>query len=183
MSPVPPPVSPPARGDVWLVDFGSPVAREQGYRRPAVVLSADRLNTRSGLVIVVACTAAHRGLPTHVQLEPGPSGLRETSYAKAEDIKSVSTERLLHRLGTAPPGELAQLTRIVALQAVHVGSLEAVDAGNSAGTASSVHLRTCLTETTTETAGMASRTRRGSVRPARADRGGLRQSRAGPPGR
>ncbi len=106
----------PARGDLWLVDFGTPVGHEQGYRRPAVVLSADRLNTaRSGLVIVVPCTTAHRGLPTHVELEPGPSGLRETSYAKAEDIKSVSTDRLVHRLGAAPTGELAQLTRIVAL--------------------------------------------------------------------
>lgn len=106
----------PARGDIWLVDFGTPVGREQGYRRPAVVISADRMNTgRSGLVIVVPCTTANRGLPTHVQLEPGPSGLRETSYAKAEDIKSVSTDRLLHRLGAVPPGELAQLTRIVAL--------------------------------------------------------------------
>jgi mRNA interferase MazF len=50
-----------------------------------------------------------------VQLEPGQSGLRETSCAKAEDIKSVSIDRLAHRLGAAPADELARLTRIVAL--------------------------------------------------------------------
>jgi mRNA interferase MazF len=101
---------------VWLVDFGTPIGREQGFRRPAVVLSADRLNSgRSGLVIVVPCTTADRGLPTHVALEAGSSGLRETSYAKAEDIESVSVDRLVHRLGTTPPAELAHLTRIVGL--------------------------------------------------------------------
>jgi mRNA interferase MazF len=101
---------------VWLVDFGTPIGREQGFRRPAVVLSVDRFNTgRSGLVIVVPCTTAHRALPTHVQLESGPSGLRETSYAKAEDIKSVSIDRLARRLGAAPAEEVARLARIVAL--------------------------------------------------------------------
>lgn len=115
MSPEPTPPRP-ARGEVWLVDFGTPIGREQGFRRPVVVLSADRFNAgRSGLVIVVPCTTAHRGLPTHVALEPGSSGLRETSYAKAEDIKSVSVDRLVHRLGTAPAAELTHLTRIVAL--------------------------------------------------------------------
>lgn len=108
--------APPTRGEVWLVDFGTPIGHEQGFRRPAVVLSVDRLNSgRSGLVIVVRCTSTRRALPSHVELEPGSSGLRETSYAKAEDIKSVSIERLLHRVGSAPAVELAQLTRIVAL--------------------------------------------------------------------
>ena len=90
----------PHRGEVWLVDFGEPVGREQSGRRPAVVVSADPSNeSRAGVVIVVPMTTARRGLPSHVEIEPGSSGLDDPSYAKCEDVKSVSEQRLIARLG------------------------------------------------------------------------------------
>lgn len=92
------------RGEVWLIDFGDPIGREQAGRRPAVVVSADRLNeSRAGVVIVVPYTRTHRGLPSHVEIERGASGLDEVSYAKCEDVKSVSEERLIARLGLVNP--------------------------------------------------------------------------------
>lgn len=103
-------MSAPRRGEVWLVDFGTPVGHEQGFRRPAVVLSADRMNSsRAGLVIVVPITRSRRGLPSHVELDAEDSGLRETSYAKSEDIKSVSVDRLVHRVGHAPESSMHRL--------------------------------------------------------------------------
>lgn len=91
------------RGEVWLVDFGQPIGHEQGYQRPALVISVDRLNrSRAQLAIVLPVTTTRRGLPSHIEIEPGESGLQHTSYAKAEDIKSVSTQRLIRRLGVAP---------------------------------------------------------------------------------
>ncbi|MGE3356628.1 MAG: type II toxin-antitoxin system PemK/MazF family toxin [Acidimicrobiia bacterium] len=102
------------RGDVWLVDFGEPIGREQSGRRPAVVVSADALNdSRAGLVIVVPCTTARRGLPSHVELDPAASGLDESSYAKCEDIKSISEERLVARLGETPLDAMFAITRAV----------------------------------------------------------------------
>jgi len=93
----------PRRGDVWLVDFGDPIGREQADRRPAVVVSADELNgSRAGVVIVVPCTTTRRDLPSHVELDPADSGLDELSFAKCEDLKSISSERLVARLGTVP---------------------------------------------------------------------------------
>jgi len=93
----------PHRGEVWLVDFGEPVGREQSGCRPAVVVSADPLNeSRAGIVILVPTTTAPRGLPSHVEIEPGASGLDDLSYAKCEDIKSVSEQRLIARLGLVP---------------------------------------------------------------------------------
>jgi mRNA interferase MazF len=89
------------KGEVWLVDFGDPVGREQSGRRPAVVVSADPLNeSRAGVVIVVPTTTTRRGLPSHVEIEPNSSGLDEVSYAKCEDVKSISEQRLVARLGT-----------------------------------------------------------------------------------
>jgi mRNA interferase MazF len=93
----------PARGDIWLVDFGAPVGHEQGHRRPALVISADRFNrSRAGLVIVLPITSTRRDLPSHIELDPGATGLTHPSYAKTEDIKSVSADRLVTRLGSAP---------------------------------------------------------------------------------
>jgi mRNA interferase MazF len=105
------------RGELWLVDFGEPIGHEQGYRRPAVVVSADRMNaSRAGLVIVLPVTSTRRGLPSHVEIEAdAATGLRQTSYAKAEDIKSVSVERLVHRIGDASPAALHRLQRVIAL--------------------------------------------------------------------
>ncbi len=100
------------RGDVWLIDFGDPVGREQSGRRPAVVVSADPLNeSRAGVVIVVPCTTTRRGLPSHIEVEPGASGLDDVSYAKCEDIKSVSDERLVMHLGSVIDETLFAIVR------------------------------------------------------------------------
>jgi mRNA interferase MazF len=103
------------RGEVWLVDFGEPVGREQSGRRPAVVVSADALNeSRAGVVVVVPITTTYRGLPSHVEIDSDTSGLDEVSYAKCEDVKSVSEQRLVGRLGTA--GEEATFEAASALR-------------------------------------------------------------------
>lgn len=92
----------PHRSEIWLVDFGEPVGREQSGRRPALVVSADSLNEgRAGVVVVVPITTAYRGLPSHIEIDRGSSGLDEVSYAKCEDVKSVSEQRLVGRLGAA----------------------------------------------------------------------------------
>lgn len=105
-------MSSPRRGEIWLIDFGQPVGREQAGRRPAVIVSADGLNqSRAGVVILVPCTTSRRGLPSHVELDPAASGLDEVSYAKCEDIKSVSEERLIARLGTAPVEAMFAIAR------------------------------------------------------------------------
>ena len=104
----------PRRGDVWLIDFGDPVGREQAGMRPAVVVSADLLNEGpAGVVIVVPLTTAARGLPSHIEISSGHSGLDEVSYAKCEDVKSVSERRLVNRLGSIDPARLFQIARVL----------------------------------------------------------------------
>lgn len=97
----------PRRGDIWLADLGEPVGREQGGRRPALVISNDQMNEGPmALAIVVPITKASRGLPIHIEIESNGSGLDETSYAKCEDVKSISTERLIHRFGQVGSAEM-----------------------------------------------------------------------------
>ena len=84
----------------WL-DLGRPVGSEQRYRRPAVIISSDELNSGpSRLVIVVPVTSRRRGVPGHVQLAASRrTGLKQTSWAKPEDILSTSRLRLDEYLG------------------------------------------------------------------------------------
>ncbi len=104
------------RGEVWLVDFGQPVGHEQGYQRPALVMSVDRLNrSRAEVAVVLPVTTTRRGLPSHIEIEPGESGLQHTSYAKAEDVKSVSTQRFVRRLGVAPADRINRAERALRL--------------------------------------------------------------------
>ena len=104
------------RGEVWLVDFGDPVGREQAGLRPAVVVSADPLNeSRAGVVIVVPVTTSRRALPSHVEIETGASGLDAVSYAKCEDVKSVSEDRFVARLGIVDAEIGFQIGRILKL--------------------------------------------------------------------
>jgi mRNA interferase MazF len=104
------------RSEIWLVDFGEPVGREQSGRRPAVVVSANPLNeSRAGVTVVVPTTTADRGLPAHIELDPASSGLDEPSYAKCEEIKSISEQRLIAPLGAASEEAMFQIARTLRL--------------------------------------------------------------------
>ena len=103
-------VSEARRGDLWLLDFGDPVGREQGWTRPALVVSSDHWNRHAHTLTVMLLTRTKHDLPTRVEIKPDRrNGLEETSYARCEDIRSVSEQRLLHRLGTADPVVMASV--------------------------------------------------------------------------
>lgn len=90
----------PSRGEVWMVDLDPTVGHEQAGKRPAVVVSADPLNHGpANLAIIVPLTSRQRGIPFHVPIAPEEGGLGRVSYAKCEDIRSASSERLLRRMG------------------------------------------------------------------------------------
>lgn len=92
------------RGEIYHVDLGQPVGHEPAFRRPAVVVSVDILNNGSGgLVVVVPLTTVGYGLRSHVELEPASSGLGHTSYARCDQLRVVSVERLSSRQGLLDP--------------------------------------------------------------------------------
>ena len=64
--------------------------------------------------MVVPLTTSRRGLPSHIEIEPEASGLDSVSYAKCEDLKSVSVERLVHREGAIESGSLFEIGRSLA---------------------------------------------------------------------
>ena len=110
----------PLRGEVWYADFGHPVGHEQGGVRPALIVSHDRWNRGPAhLVIALPMTTTDRGFPHHVGIDPPEGGVTRRSYAKCEDVRSISTQRLQRRLGTvsAPTMQLVEenLRQLLAL--------------------------------------------------------------------
>jgi len=90
------------RGDVWLVDFGENLKDpEQAFRRPAVVVSDDRLHHPNlRIAIVIPGTSNIRGISMHVVVSPdrGNGLVTETAF-QVEQVRAVSTRRLVERLG------------------------------------------------------------------------------------
>ena len=100
------------RGDVYDVDLGQPIGHEPGFRRPAVVVSVDTLNNGpGGLVVVVPVTSAPYGLRSHVELDPDRSGLDHVSYARCDQLRVISTDRLLRHRGTVQPDQIGAIDR------------------------------------------------------------------------
>ncbi len=65
----------------------------------------------SGLVVVIPITSTRRGLPSHVELDHVDTGLDTISYAKCEDVKSISERRLIARLGFISGVNLIEIER------------------------------------------------------------------------
>lgn len=71
-------------------------------------MSVDILNNGpDGLVFVVPLTTARYGLRSHVEIEPGGNGLDRISFARCDQLRTVSVVRLTTRLGMIAP-ELMQ---------------------------------------------------------------------------
>lgn len=97
----------PMRGDVWLADLAPVRGHEQGGRRPCLVVSTDMFNEgASGLVVVLPVTSNDKKIRFHVPLNPPEGGVKTVSFVKPEDIRSISKERLVKRLGVIAPATI-----------------------------------------------------------------------------
>jgi len=72
------------RGEVYFVDLDPTVGHEQAGRRPVVVVSNDKINHQSLVVVVVPGTTRNRSTnrsPANVKVPAGEAGLsRDTSF-------------------------------------------------------------------------------------------------------
>lgn len=97
-----------APGAVHWAELDPRVCREQGGRRPVlVVASRGFLEVVDALAIVVPVTSVDRGWPNHVALD----GLGRPSFAMTEQVRALSRSRLPGALGMASPQELAEVRR------------------------------------------------------------------------
>ena len=101
----------PTSGDVVEVDLGVPAGSEAGLRRPAVIVTADRiLLHRPNVVHVVPLTGTVRGYATEVTVPADSSnGLDVDSAARGQHLRAVASQRIDRNLGNVGPVTLAQI--------------------------------------------------------------------------
>lgn len=98
-------------GSIVLAELDPVAGREQGGRRPALVVAGrGYLATVDALAIVIPISRSDRGWPNHVAL----SALREPSFAMTEQPRAVSRSRLHGSLGVASEAELREIRRWLA---------------------------------------------------------------------
>jgi len=97
------------RGDIYLCDFGNPIGHEQGFQRPALIVSHDEM-ARYGLPVVLPLTRTKRGYPTHVELD---GVLPVSSYIQCEQIRRVPAERMIRPLGSISDRTLMRVEQVL----------------------------------------------------------------------
>jgi mRNA-degrading endonuclease toxin of MazEF toxin-antitoxin module len=103
MSPTPPILRYPRRGDIHLVDLDKP--------RPALIFSVDHLNRHALDVCVIPLTTkSHLKFSMRVAIPAGEGGLKHDSWAKCDQVMTL--EKYLVRypaMGTFSRDTLARI--------------------------------------------------------------------------
>lgn len=98
-------------GDVVELDLGALAGSEAGLRRPAVVVTAERvLRGGPSVIQVVPLTRRIRDSGSEVVIEPDEhNGLSTASAAQCQHIRSVATARVTAQIGNVGPVVLRQI--------------------------------------------------------------------------
>lgn len=110
-------ISPPRRGDIFLVDFDPTRGAEIQKTRPALVIQNDIANEHSPITIVAAITSQYQEplYPTEVLVIPPEGGLTHPSVALLNQIRSIDRRRLVKRLGKLSPATLQRVDQAIVL--------------------------------------------------------------------
>ncbi|HAZ27385.1 TPA: mRNA-degrading endonuclease [Candidatus Acetothermia bacterium] len=96
----------PRQGDFILAVFDPRAGHEQSGRRPALVISRDLFNQRTGLAIVCPITSTKRDYPLHVAIR---AGHKVTGFVMVEQVRAIDYRaREAKRIGKASQEVLAE---------------------------------------------------------------------------
>ncbi len=103
----------PRRGEVWWVSFDPAIGGEIQKTRPAIIISNNAANSALNRVIVVPITSQT------TRVFPGEALVTvngEQRKAMADQIMTVSKQRLKNRLGRLSPEDVTNLENAVLVQ-------------------------------------------------------------------
>jgi mRNA interferase MazF len=102
----------PRRGDAVWLNFDPQSGHEQKGRRPALVLSPESYNRKTGLAVLCPITCQVKGYPFEVAL---PSGLPVKGAILADQVKSLDWRaREAALIKKLPPAIVSQASDLLA---------------------------------------------------------------------
>jgi mRNA interferase MazF len=99
------------RGEVWLVDLGTPREdHEQAGRRPALIFQTDDLSPLSTVVMIPLSTKLKRAGSANTVLIPAKeAGQEHSSIALCHQIRALDRRKLVHKIGELSPARLSEI--------------------------------------------------------------------------
>lgn len=108
----------PSRGEVWLVDLNPTRGQEIRKTRPVIVISSD-LFSQISVRIAIPVTSwqeKFRDRPFMIKIPAdSQTGLNQPSAGNVLQIRSLSTERFIKRLGAVTPAVMNELLATLAV--------------------------------------------------------------------
>ncbi|BCL35785.1 type II toxin-antitoxin system PemK/MazF family toxin [Nostoc sp. MS1] len=84
------------RGDIYYADLSPTLGSEMGKRRPVLVVSNNISNRVATTVTILPLTSnVNRVYPFEVLLNPEVSGLTKPSKVQAQQVRTISKERIM----------------------------------------------------------------------------------------
>ena len=93
------------RGQIWWAAAGDPAGSGPGYRRPAIIVSANDFNQsaiNTVIVVFLTTSVARRDDPGVVRITTRDTGLPKTSYANFAQLYTVDRRILQRQIGRVP---------------------------------------------------------------------------------
>ena len=101
------------RGEVWWVNFDPSIGGEIQKQRPAIIVSNDAANQYLNRLQVVPMTSrADRVYPSEAVVKVG----RRQSKAMADQLTTVSKQRLTNQMGKLSGSDLAKVEHAIMIQ-------------------------------------------------------------------
>jgi mRNA interferase MazF len=98
------------RADIVLTDFSPARSDEANFVRPAVIITNNKANAVSPVVVVVPLTSnVDRIYPHELLLPNNRTNLDRDSKAQANLIRHVNVNRIVKRLGFVPDDLMLEL--------------------------------------------------------------------------
>ncbi len=96
--------------EIWYADLNPVKGSEQKGFRPVVIISGDLLNTYLPLVIACPLTTKIKNYKGNLVVTPSAqNGLAHPSEVMTFQIRSISKERLINKIGTITNEQLTEL--------------------------------------------------------------------------
>lgn len=105
------------RGEIYYADLSPTVGTEINKRRPVLIVSSEANNRAANTITVLPITSnVSRIYPFEIPLAPKDSGLPRHSKAQAQQIRTISKERIRSeatgRLGASVMRKAADAIRL-----------------------------------------------------------------------